>query len=144
VNWNEDVSTSWPGLSRPSTSSYDRFEEIVPFRIAGDDFSYLPRAGPMLDVVFSLDRRLNVVKSFKIDEAFQSMPLGKPVNESGSMFKNTAYEIVRYPDIQNAVRPIGQNVDVAASYHGPIEKDVDGRDKPGHDEGCATIRVINP
>jgi hypothetical protein len=97
----------------------------------------------MLDIVFALDRRLNV-KSFKINETFQPMPLGKPVNKSGSMFKNAAYEVVRHSDIQNAVGSIGEDVDVAACYHVAKVKDVDGRDKPGHDEGCGATYVANP
>ena len=92
----------------------------------------------MLDIVLALDRRSNVVKSFKIDEAFQPMSLGKPVNESGSMLKNATHKIVRDPDIQNAVGPICQDIDVTASCHGAKVKDVDGRDKPGHDgHACA-------
>ena len=41
-------------------------------------------------------------------------------------------EVARYADIQDAVRTIGQNVDVA-TCHVEILQDVDGRDKPGHD-----------
>jgi hypothetical protein len=138
------ISPSWPGSSPPSTSSYDGFEQIVPFWIAGDDFSYFPSARPMFHVVFVLDRRSDVVKSFKADKAFQSVSFGKPVNESGSMFKNAAYGIARHSDVQNAIRSIGQDVDVAAGYHGAQVKDVDGRDKPGHDEDCTIIRAANP
>jgi hypothetical protein len=50
------------------------------------------------------------------------------------MFKYSAHEITSYADIQDAVWPIGQDVDVAAIAHIAIMKGVDGRDKPGHDE----------
>jgi hypothetical protein len=89
----------------------------------------------MLDIMLALDCHPNVIKSFKIDEAFQPMSLGKPVNESGSMFKNAANQVIRYPNIQDPVGAICQNVDVTATRHGAAVKDVDGRDKPGHDEG---------
>ena len=95
----------------------------------------------MLDIVLALDCHPNVIKSFKIDEAFQPMSLGKPVNESGSMFKNAANQVIRDPNIQNAVGAICQNVDVTASCHGATVKDVDGRDKPGHD-GHAWFHVV--
>jgi hypothetical protein len=97
----------------------------------------------MLDIVLALDRSLNVVKLFEINETFQPMPLGKPVNKSGSMFKNAAYEVARHSDIQNAVGSVGEDVDVSALYHGTKVKDVDGRDKPGHDE-IVVARVSNP
>jgi hypothetical protein len=87
----------------------------------------------MLDVVFVLDRQPNVIESFKIDQALQSMPLCKAINESGPVFENATDEVVRHPDIQDAVRAIGQNVNVATCDHRSIMKDVDGRDKPGHD-----------
>jgi hypothetical protein len=93
----------------------------------------------MLDIVLALNCHPNVIKSFKIDEAFQPVSLGKPVNETGSMFKNAADQVARYPYMQNPVGAICQNVDVTASDHGAIVKDVDGRDKPGHDdEGCVS------
>jgi hypothetical protein len=91
----------------------------------------------MLDIVFVLDRRLNVVKSFKINETFQPMSLGKSINKSGSMLENATHKIVRHPDIQDAVGPICEDIDVAAFYHCAKVEDVDGRDKPGHDGACA-------
>jgi hypothetical protein len=91
----------------------------------------------MLDIVFALNRRLNVVESFEIDETFQPMPLGKAVNKSRSMLEDAAYKIARHSDVQNAVGSICQVVDVAALYHDAKVKDVDGRDKPGHDGGSA-------
>jgi hypothetical protein len=38
-----------------------------------------------------------------------------------------------FAGIQNAVRTIGQNINVS-TCHAEILQDVDGRDKPGHDE----------
>jgi hypothetical protein len=97
----------------------------------------------MLDIVLALDCHPNVIKSFKIDEAFQPMSLGKSVDESGSMLKNAANQVIRYPNIQNPVGTICQNVNVTATCHGATVKDVDGRDKPGHDEG-GVLHVVQP
>ncbi len=95
----------------------------------------------MLDIVLALDCYPNVIKCFKIDEAFQPMLPGKPINESGSMLKNAANQIIRYPNIQSPIGAVCQNVDVTTSCHGATVKDVDGRDKPGHD-GHALFHVV--
>ena len=61
------------------------------------------------------------------------MTLRETFDNSRSMFKYAANKIASYTDIQNAVGSIGHDVNKAASFHGAIMKDVDGRDKPGHD-----------
>jgi hypothetical protein len=87
----------------------------------------------MFDIVFALDGVADVVKPLKIDQPLQPVPLGKPVDKSGTMFEYPANKVACHPDIESAVRTIGQNVDVSAC-HDAILQDVDGRDKPGHDE----------
>src|SRR5665213_1556168 len=121
------LSSSWPGLSRPSTSLlYDRRIEIVPIWIGSENRSNLPGAWPMLDVVLALDG----VELLKIDKPLQSISFGEAIDESGAMLEHAADEVVRYADVQDAVRAIGQNVNVSTSHVG-ILQDVDGRDKPG-------------
>jgi hypothetical protein len=88
----------------------------------------------MFDVVLSLDRLPDIVEAFKIDQSFQSMALCETINEPGSMFKHPTDKIICHSNVKSSVGSIGQNVDVAAG-HLEIVKDVDGRDKPGHDEG---------
>jgi hypothetical protein len=108
-------------------------EEIFPIRICGDNRSDLPRARPMFDIVLALDGISNIIKFFEIDESLQSMALGKAFDESGAMFEYPPDEIVRHADIQDAVGAIGQNVNIPTCHTG-ILQDVDGRDKPGHDD----------
>jgi hypothetical protein len=43
-------------------------------------------------------------------------------------------KIIRHTDVKGAVRSIRENVDIAACGHAEIMKDVDGRNKPGHDK----------
>jgi hypothetical protein len=62
------------------------------------------------------------------------MALCEAINEPGSMFENATDEIIRHANVKRTVGSIGQNVNVATG-HWQIVKDVDGRDKPGHDEG---------
>ena len=57
----------------------------------------------------------------------------KPFDEPRPMLEHPANQIIRHADIKNAVRSIGQNVNVPAACHAEILQDVDGRDKPGHD-----------
>jgi hypothetical protein len=87
----------------------------------------------MLDVVLALDGVADIIEPFEIDQSLQSIPLGEPIDKSRAMLKHPTDKIVRYSDVQNAVRTIGQNVNVA-TCHAEILQDVDGRDKPGHDE----------
>ena len=87
----------------------------------------------MLDVVLALNSIADVIRSFEIDQSLQSMLLGEAVDESRPMFEDAANKIVCHPDIKDAVGSIGQNVDLA-TCHADVLQDVDGRDKPGHDE----------
>src|SRR5438552_7944770 len=127
-------SSSWPGLSRPSTSLLrDCVEEIVPIWVHHHDLSNLPRAWPMLDVVFALNGIPDIFELLKVDQPLQPISLGKPVDESGTMFEYSADKIARHSNVEDAVRAIGQKIDVS-TCHAAILQDVDGRDKPGHDE----------
>jgi hypothetical protein len=87
----------------------------------------------MLDVVLALDGVADIVELFKIDQSLQPVPFGEAIDKSGTVFEHAADEIVRHADLQDAVRAIGQNVNVSTGHVG-ILQDVDGRDKPGHDE----------
>jgi hypothetical protein len=87
----------------------------------------------MLDVLFTLEGVTDVIELLKIDQAFQSISLGEAINESGTMFEYSANEIAGHPDVEDAIRTIGQNINVS-TCHPEILQDVDGRDKPGHDE----------
>ena len=87
----------------------------------------------MFNVVLALDGIADIVEPFEIDQSLQSIPFSKAFDEARPMLKHPTDKIARYPDIQDAVRAIGQNVDVA-TCHAEILQDVDGRDKPGHDE----------
>ena len=90
----------------------------------------------MFDIMLTLNRGADVFKSFEIDQALQFMLFGETVHTPGAMLEYSAHKVTRDADIENSVRSIGQDVDVAAIVHAAIMKGVDGRDKPGHDEIC--------
>jgi hypothetical protein len=87
----------------------------------------------MLHIMLALDRITDVVEFFKIDQSLQPIPFGEAFHEPRPMLKQPADEVIRHANVQYAIRSIGQNVNVAAC-HAEILQDVDGRDKPGHDE----------
>ena len=87
----------------------------------------------MLDVVLALDGISDVVELLEVDRPLQAVSLRKAVDEAGLMFEYSADKIACHADVKDAVRTIGQNVDVS-TCHTEILQDVDGRDKPGHDE----------
>jgi hypothetical protein len=87
----------------------------------------------VLNVVLALDGGADVVESFEVHQSLQSIPLDESLDESRAMLKNPTNEIVRHPNVQNAVRSIGQNLNVSTCHVESLQ-DVDGRDKPGHDE----------
>jgi hypothetical protein len=83
----------------------------------------------MLDIVLALDGVTDIVEPLEIDQSLQPVLLGETIDKSGAMLEYTADKIVRQADVQNAVRTIGQS-----TCHADILQDVDGRDKPGHDD----------
>ena len=87
----------------------------------------------MLDIVLALNGLTDVVELLEIDQSLQSILLGEAIDKSRTMLKHTADKIVCHANIQDAVGSIGRNLNVA-TCHPEILQDVDGRDKPGHDE----------
>ena len=86
----------------------------------------------MLDVVLSLNGGPNIVKVLKIDQALEAMSPCKSVNTSLAVLIYAANKVVSHADVKDAVRFIGQKINVATA-HMLMLQDVDGRDKPGHD-----------
>src|SRR5579872_101606 len=105
-------SASWPGLSRPSTFLKQTLEEIIPLRVGLQNQPHLPSSRPMLHILFALDRRADIVVNLKIDELFQSVSFGEPLNCGFPMLSNTSNKIAGPADVERAIRPIGENVNV--------------------------------
>jgi hypothetical protein len=87
----------------------------------------------MLDIMLALNSIADVIELLEIDQPLQAVSFGKSIDETGTVFEYPADKIARHSDIENPVGTIGQNVNVPAR-HADILQDVDGRDKPGHDE----------
>jgi hypothetical protein len=87
----------------------------------------------MLDIVLALNGVSDVIELLEIDQPLQTVPLGKSIDESRMMFEYPTDKIACHSDIENAVGTICQNINVS-TCHVDILQDVDGRDKPGHDD----------
>ena len=86
----------------------------------------------MLHVVLALDSAADIVIGLKINQRLQTVAFGKAGDGPHSMFADATNEIVGHADIQNAIGAVRQYINPAA-FHSAIFKNVDGRDKPGHD-----------
>jgi hypothetical protein len=86
----------------------------------------------MLDVVFALDRGLNPFVMLEVNEAFDGILLCESRDQAIPMFIDSSDEVVRDPYVRNSIWRASQNVNIA-TQHTDMMKDVDGRDKPGHD-----------
>ena len=88
----------------------------------------------MLHVVLALDRKLDILVLFEVDQPFQSVSFREAWNRSRSMFMHASDEIVCHANVKRAIRTVRQYIN-PADLHAAIFKNVDGRDKPGHDGG---------
>ena len=114
--------------------SNDFVVQINPLGIVGQNQPYFPFSRPMLDVVFALDRSLNVLVVFEINEPLDLILFRKSCDLAIPMFVNSSDKVVRNTDVQDAVGRACQYVKIA-TCHCHNMKNVDGRDKPGHDDG---------
>jgi hypothetical protein len=146
---------SWPGLSRPPTTSHQRDRKIIPFGISGDNQTDLPSTWPPFQACFALDGRDHVFVLFSVNQAVQLVPAGECRSEPSLMLPDTAGEITGHAEVQRPIRSIGHDVDPAGrhgednqrerlrnglrlaahrhSHWGGPREVVGGRAKPGHD-----------
>ena len=97
-----------------SNASDNCLVQIIPFGIVGQYQPYFPLSRPMLHIVFALDRGLNGLVAFEVDQPLDRVLLGKASDQSIPVFVSSAHEIVRRADIQGAVRCARQNIYAAS------------------------------
>jgi hypothetical protein len=66
-------------------------------------------------------------------QPLQYISLGKTVYKTAAVFVGPADKIVCHPHVEDAIGTVGQKIN-ESSCHAEILQDVDGRDKPGHDD----------
>jgi hypothetical protein len=93
----------------------------------------------MLHVALALDRRCDVLVGFVPNQPRQRVSFGEALAETLAMLIGAASEVSGDAGVERAVRTVRHDVDPAAAHPGEgmssrgCRKDMDGRDKPGHD-----------
>src|SRR5437773_10564963 len=87
----------------------------------------------MLNGLLALNCEPDIVVMLAIDEHFKSVALAETFDQSLTVFEGAPGQVAGDAGIENAVAPIGDQIKPTAR-HLCIEEDVDGRDKPGHDQ----------
>ena len=143
---------SWPGLSRPSTSSFTSAwvrvgprafgsvpqtafilgitpasRTIIPVRIHRQDQPHLPCARPVFHVLLSLDRVNDAVEALIIDEPVQPIPPRETGQQILAVLPNASGEIARHPDIKDTVRSVGHDVHETIPSHSSLSRVALGR-----------------
>ena len=67
----------------------------------------------MLDVVFALDRSLNIIVALEVGEPLDTMPLRESRDQAIPMLVDSTNEVARHSNVQNAVWRTSQNVNIA-------------------------------
>jgi hypothetical protein len=97
---------SWPGLTRPSIlqttlvpqcSPIQPLKKIFPIRIHLVDQSEFPRAGPMFQVLFALQRIPNVIMGLVINETIQAITLGETVDDAFAVLQPRRNRLLATP-----------------------------------------------
>ena len=92
----------------------ERVVEIIPLRICGMNESHLPGSRPMLDRLFALNGISNIVKALCINQSLQAVVSCKSVNKAVPMFVGSPRQVTCDADVQDAVAPIGHEINPAA------------------------------
>jgi hypothetical protein len=94
--------------------------EICPVGIVFLDQRYLPGARPFLESLLALDRILDLIEGFEINQPGHLMLLGETLGDLQLMLCNAADEVIGHTDVKRATDAAGENVDViAACTHQP-------------------------
>jgi hypothetical protein len=99
-----------------SQFSYERFVKIVPLWIRTVDEPNLPCAGPVFDSLLALNCVPDVIIELGVNQLFQAVAFCESNNQSLPVLKGSSRQIARDADIQNAVTPIGHEIDPATCH----------------------------
>jgi hypothetical protein len=90
--------------------------QIVPFAVDPIDKPHFPTARPMLHRLFALNCGSDVVVRFEINQAREAVPFRETLNQMVTMLITAAHKIARDTNIEDAVAPVGHDVNEAASH----------------------------
>jgi hypothetical protein len=101
-----------------------RWVQILPVRVHRFDQPHLPGAWPILDVLFPLDRRHDLVVPLKPDLPFQPIPAREAFDAAGAVFVRPPRDVGRHTHLQCAVLSVRHDVDKSAAHAGKHKADV--------------------
>src|SRR5215471_17736400 len=136
--------------------------KVTPVRIHRENEIHLPLARPVLDVLFPLDCSGGRVVALIVDQHLNSIAFGEAWYEAFPVLKGPTHQIIGDADVQRAAPTISQYIDPETHSTFPVTrgsivfartlftKKMDGRVKPGHDDGtgfaaiaCAAMLACN-
>jgi hypothetical protein len=97
----------------------------------------------MFHRLLTLDRQANVIEGFVIDQQLQFISFGKSIHQAFAMLIGPTWQIAGDADVKYSIASVGHDVNETPRHALKI-KDVDGRDKPGHDEVCNGVASGEP
>ena len=104
----------------------------------------LPSPRPFLQILFTLDRVLDVRELFVVDQSMNLIFFREARHGITSMLVNTSYEIIGDADVKRPVSCTGHDVDVIHPLN-TVEavRILDCRVKPGNDNKGGVGQVID-
>src|SRR2546422_8993276 len=96
--------------------SDERVVQILPVRVHRVNEPHLPSTRPMFDCFLSLNGVTDVIEALVIHEYLQAVLLCESLNEAFPMLESATRQIARDAGIENAVPPIGNEINPAASH----------------------------
>jgi len=91
--------------------------QVLPPRIDRFDEPNLPRAIPLLEAFFSLDRITRPRKGFAIHQPMDVVLLGETLQQALLVLPHPAREIIRHADVEGPIGLAGKNVNIILAAH---------------------------
>jgi hypothetical protein len=125
------------GLVPAIHESDEPIVKVIPARITRQDQKHFPPSRPVFHVLLALDHRADIGMAFREYPSLESVPPCEALSHTLPVFPDPLGKITRDASVQDAVRPIGHDVDPRLFHSATLWEvgydSVDGRHKAGHD-----------
>ena len=105
------------GLKLPQPFESKILSQIAPIEIILFDQINLPMPVPALELFLSRDSKRHRIKLSEIDEPFQIIFASKSSRPTGTMFMEAFQKIGSHANVQNAIFPVGHDIDAWLEVH---------------------------
>jgi hypothetical protein len=93
-------------------SWHELLGQVAPFGIFALDQRHLPFAPPALQFLLARNRGLDALEDFEIDQSVYVVTSRKALDDVSLVLEDAAMELVRDADVDRAVLPRRQDIDV--------------------------------